>query len=59
MAAFFKVPASAGIVGCAEHVLAPRQATAAAIQLSFRWTRDAEGRLIRAWGEEPRLAIAA
>ena len=59
MAAFFKVPVSAGLVVCAEHVFAPRRAQAAATQLSFRWIRDAEGRLTRTWGEAPHVAIAA
>ena len=59
MAAFFKIPASAGIVVYAEYGFAPRRARAAASQLSACWSRDAEGRLTRTWGEEPHVDIAA
>jgi hypothetical protein len=55
MAAFFKVPASAGIVVCAEHVFASRSAPVGA-GLTCGWTRDAGGGLIRAWREEPAAA---
>ena len=58
MAAFFKISASAGIVVCAEHVYAPGRVHPGAPRLSACWTRDAEGRLTRAWCEAP-LAIAA
>jgi hypothetical protein len=51
MAAFFKVPVSAGVVVRAEHVFARRPAPVAAPRLVCRWSRDAEGRLSRAWQE--------
>ncbi|HKT53117.1 MAG TPA: hypothetical protein VJP88_01595 [Caulobacteraceae bacterium] len=58
MAAFFNTPVSAGIVVCAERVLVPRRAQAAAPRLSACWIRNADGRLTRAWGEAPHLTIA-
>jgi hypothetical protein len=56
MAAFFKTSASAGVVVRAEHLFALRaRPQASAGHLGCRWTRDADGRLIRDWeaGQAP------
>lgn len=51
MAVFSKFSVSAGAVAHAEHVFAARRGRADAPRLSACWIRDAEGRLVRAWGE--------
>jgi hypothetical protein len=59
MAAFFKVPASAGVVVRAEHVFARHPVRAPQPRIACRWTRDAEGRLSRAWQEKPAAVVCA
>ena len=54
MAAFFNVPASAGVVVRAEHRFTLRVLPAArAGRLTCRWTHDADGQLILAWEAGP------
>lgn len=52
MAAFFKVPASAGVVFRAEHLFAACRGPAGAVRLAALWSRDAKGRLVCTWGHE-------
>ncbi len=59
MAAFFKIPVSAGAAPRAEHVLAVRPEAARTLRPACCWRRDAEGRLTRAWSDTLASADAA
>ena len=56
MAATFKTPVRAGVVHAAD-LFAVRRAPNHA-PLTCVWRRDAEGRLVRVWGRQPRPPAA-